>query len=185
MGRRGFLSLLSAVMQGAVAAAAVVPGISFLVSAARTRRRRDGFIPAITVGALKPDVPTRAMIRMDKWDAYLHYPPGAVGAVWLVPETSSAATGTAQSGAPEIRCLQTICPHLGCAINFAPDRNVFVCPCHASEFTRSGEPISGPTPRPMDRLPCRVSAPDANGDCWVEIEYHEFKTGTPRREPIA
>jgi nitrite reductase/ring-hydroxylating ferredoxin subunit len=86
---------------------------------------------------------------------------------------------------PRVRCLQTICPHLGCGIGYAADRGAFSCPCHASEFDAAGRRLSGPAPRDMDELECRVTEPDENGRRWVEVRYQEFQTGLSARRPVA
>jgi Rieske Fe-S protein len=80
-----------------------------------------------------------------------------------------------------IRCVQAMCPHLGCGIDFVPDRRVFTCPCHASEFDAAGQRRFGPSPRDMDELECRVSPPDERGERWIEVKYVEFRTGIPQK----
>jgi len=186
MNRRGFLNLLATLVHTAVAACALIPGVAFLTGATRRNLRRDGFVRTIRVADLKASAPTRVEVHTDRWDAYIHYPPGPIGSVWLVPEMTEGEIQTdPETGATHVRCLQTICPHLGCAIDFAPDRDAFVCPCHASEFSRSGKSEFGPAPRPMDELTCRLSEPDADGERWIEVEYREFKTGIARREETA
>lgn len=181
--RRTFLNLLSTLLHAAVAVCVVIPGLRFLTGVRQRRKSGEGlFVRVAKLSDLTPRVPVRVVIRRDRRDAYIQYPPGPIGAVWLVHENDDPeATGEP----PRLRCLQTICPHLGCAIDFAAERDGFVCPCHASEFSRSGVPRFGPSPRPMDELRCRVSEPDAAGYRWVEVEYREFRTGVPNQEAIA
>jgi cytochrome b6-f complex iron-sulfur subunit len=52
--------------------------------------------------------------------------------------------------------LSRVCTHLGCLVNYDRDEEIFVCPCHAAEFTREGLRIRGPAPRPLDRIAMRV-----------------------------
>jgi cytochrome b6-f complex iron-sulfur subunit len=48
--------------------------------------------------------------------------------------------------------LRAVCTHLGCIPNWQPQSGVFECPCHGSAFRKSGVNISGPAPRPLERL---------------------------------
>lgn len=171
------------------------------------------FIRVATLSSLSADQPTRVVVVADRWDAYTHYPSDPVGSVWLIrsddqppaphvhagsagdggeishseTEQASPKHGGTQQAPPVVRCLQTICPHLGCGIDLAAQQNPtgFTCPCHVSEFDDAGRRGKGPSPRDMDELPCRVTAPDENGERWVEIQYVEFRTGTPEKRPIA
>ena len=43
------------------------------------------------------------------------------------------------------------CTHLGCAYHWDSNRDAFVCPCHGSMFSRTGQVIRGPAARPLDR----------------------------------
>ncbi len=56
------------------------------------------------------------------------------------------------------------CPHAGCAVVWQGDKNQFFCPCHSGRFDANGAVLSGPPPRPLDRLPCR----NVNGDLYIE-----------------
>ncbi len=48
------------------------------------------------------------------------------------------------------------CTHLGCGYHWEGDIGEFVCPCHASNFAMSGEVLTGPAPRPLDRFETRI-----------------------------
>ena len=45
------------------------------------------------------------------------------------------------------------CPHLGCTVPWREEAGQFRCPCHDSSFTRQGEVVNGPSPRPLDLFP--------------------------------
>lgn len=180
-----------------VTATIALPGLSFLFDPLSRKSRKTGFVRVARVGELPTGEPVRVVVTADRWDGFIHHPPGPVGSVWLVPRTpaSGEADETADSAgetsdatlheSKALTCYQTICPHLGCGTNFDVDRGVFACPCHASDFDLSGQVLSGPSPRGLDELACRVTPPDADGTRWVEVEYREFKIGTPTREPLA
>ena len=42
------------------------------------------------------------------------------------------------------------CTHLGCAVPFDQASGQFVCPCHGSAFTKEGDVLNQPAPRPLD-----------------------------------
>jgi cytochrome b6-f complex iron-sulfur subunit len=48
------------------------------------------------------------------------------------------------------------CPHLGCAVHWAPDENRFLCPCHASSFDLYGSFESAPVSRALDAFPVTI-----------------------------
>ena len=58
-----------------------------------------------------------------------------------------------------LRAFSTKCPHAGCAVTRQPDG--FRCPCHSSEFSRDGKPLSGPAKSPLTEYSVRVKGEDA------------------------
>jgi menaquinol-cytochrome c reductase iron-sulfur subunit len=66
-----------------------------------------------------------------------------------------------------------ICPHLGCRYSWVDAQNLFVCPCHGSEYTNLGTHVAGPAQRGLDPLPLR----EVNGK--AELTWIEYKQGTP------
>lgn len=52
----------------------------------------------------------------------------------------------------ELIALYWKCPHLGCTVPWEPLENLFVCPCHGSKYTATGQNVAGPAPRPMDYM---------------------------------
>jgi cytochrome b6-f complex iron-sulfur subunit len=46
-----------------------------------------------------------------------------------------------------VYALSTVCTHLGCIVNPAPDG--FHCPCHGSRFAPDGSVRKGPAPKPL------------------------------------
>jgi len=52
--------------------------------------------------------------------------------------------------------LSRTCTHLGCTLPWVEEKNQFVCPCHGSAFSLTGEVITSPAPRPLDTFPVRI-----------------------------
>lgn len=54
--------------------------------------------------------------------------------------------------------LSTVCTHLGCIVQWKAagipghPEGVIACPCHGSVFSKTGDVIRGPAPRPLDRF---------------------------------
>jgi cytochrome b6-f complex iron-sulfur subunit len=61
--------------------------------------------------------------------------------------------------------LSMICTHLGCLTAWNQELGMIKCPCHGSEFTRTGEKIEGPAPKPLPWLKTWVSD---DGDLMVD-----------------
>ena len=56
----------------------------------------------------------------------------------------------------EMFALSATCHHLGCNVRFNEERKQFICPCHAGIYDMQGKNVSGPPPRPLDRLPVKI-----------------------------
>lgn len=176
MTRRSLLTLGISAIQTLIAACVAVPAIRFLSSPLRRQDRRSAPVRVAPLEALPIGTPLHVNIIAQRRDAYTTYPPAPIGSVWLL------RTGDVPNA--RVLCLQTICPHLGCAIEHAPDRGVFTCPCHASDFDLRGRRLNGPSPRDMDELDCRVSDADPTGTQWIEVRYGEFRVGITTPIPV-
>ena len=56
------------------------------------------------------------------------------------------------------------CPHLGCAVPWDEEQEVFHCPCHGSTFNKVGDVLGGPAPRAMDFFPIEINQEEV----WVD-----------------
>jgi cytochrome b6-f complex iron-sulfur subunit len=63
------------------------------------------------------------------------------------------------------------CTHLGCTVDWKPDQQAFVCPCHGSRFDPLGYVVDGPANAPLalvavatqdDRISLVDQTPEAN-----------------------
>src|ERR1017187_1908517 len=61
--------------------------------------------------------------------------------------------------------LSAVCTHLGCLTAWSPELGIIKCPCHGSQFKRTGEKIEGPAPKPLPWLRTWVSD---DGDLMVD-----------------
>lgn len=44
------------------------------------------------------------------------------------------------------------CPHLGCSYAWQSSQNLFVCPCHGSQFALDGSVVHGPAEAPLSHF---------------------------------
>ena len=103
----------------------------------------------------------------DRVDAWNRYPQQPVGSIWL----RRAADG-------EILAFNSICPHLGCSVDFRSAQSDFFCPCHLSHFNLDGQRQNKIPPRDMDRLETEVR----DGKIWVK--YQNFRGGVTEKTVI-
>lgn len=175
MKRRAFLKITTLAINAAITFILAIPGMRFLFAPLQRKTKKHDFQRIASLTTLPNNQPVRIQILDEHTDAYTHYPVSVIGNVWLqrTPDNES-----------QVRCFQTICPHLGCGIDFNKDRNAFFCPCHASEFDRNGQQQHGPSPRDMDELECRITEADEQGVRWIEVKYQTFLTGKTKPQPI-
>jgi quinol---cytochrome c reductase iron-sulfur subunit, bacillus type len=168
--RRAFLAMLTAGIGALVGAIAVIPGLGLLAAPLRRAIVRGAGQP-LRVAAeqdVKPQKPIRVTAVGEVQDAWLRLDHVTVGSCWLVRATE---------GAP-IRAFSTICPHLGCGVDWNDKTGKFDCPCHASSFDLEGRCLSGPSPRGLDELEVTTDGED------VLVQVQRFRTGTATKEPI-
>ena len=153
-----------------------VPAVAYLIDA-RNRKASPGEFK--TVARLKdlPDgVPTQVVIRDVCCDAWTLHPNDVIGRAWLV-----------RHGDDRVDAFTTICPHLGCSVNYVKDANLFICPCHNGTFELDGRrkedtAATNPAPRGMDRLEWRRDPADPE---MIQVKYQNFVQGKETAVPKA
>lgn len=103
----------------------------------------EGFIPICSLEALKEGEPISldyVKRKKDGWETH-----DVSDSMWLLRQEKNVVIAFDKS-----------CTHLGCPYNWSPDEGVFKCPCHTATFSKTGEVLSGPPERPLDRYPVRV-----------------------------
>ena len=170
--RRGFLTLLADLVIALLALVVAIPALGYFF--APLRRKAEAETDRISFSDAGPlsDFPvgqwrlvTLEMVQEDGWKKSR-----ARHAVWI---------RRLGEGAQGITVLTSICPHLGCPINWHPDQSQFVCPCHGGVFSADGQRQSGPPPRNMDPLELEVR------EGRLRIRWQDFKIGVAERIPVS
>lgn len=166
--------MLAVVVGGIVSLVPLVAGAVTFLDPLRKRKGAagDGFIRIGSLDALTVGGPPQAFpVIAARQDAWTHYPPDAIGSIYL-----------RRTGEHEVEALNRSCPHAGCYVDYFVDRNQYQCPCHTSAFNVEGQVVGGPSPRPLDTLqvdPERLK----QGEIWVKFE--NFRAGVPQKEAVA
>ena len=66
------------------------------------------------------------------------------------------------------------CTHLGCSVPWEEENDIFHCPCHGSLFSKEGEVLGGPAPRPLDLFPVEIVDGEVLVDTGNPIQRTEF-----------
>ena len=170
MQRRTFLKWATQGLGALFAALLGIPAIAYLLDARNRKPPETGFRTVARFADLANGVPTQVVIRDIRRDAWTLHPNDVIGRVWLIRSDD------------KLTAFTTICPHLGCSINFVKDAGLFICPCHNGTFEltgnrREGTANTNPAPRGMDRLEWRFdpAAPE-----MVQVRYESFIQGLDR-----
>ena len=167
--RRTILKVLTGVIGTGAAAAVAAPAVRMLIDPMdRTTVSGAGTFVAVASAEAVPEdgTPLNVPVVIEApRDAWTELPPTKVGAVFLRRQND------------RIVAYSTICPHLGCGIDYAESSKKFACPCHESFFDLEGRVTSGPSPRAMDELETRIV------EGRVEVKFEKFKIGTSEKAP--
>jgi Rieske Fe-S protein len=77
--------------------------------------------------------------------------------------------------------LSRTCTHLGCSVPWNDEKNQFVCPCHGSTFSLTGEVLTAPAPRPLDTYPVRIENGIVKVDTSAPQKRARFETSQATR----
>ena len=169
--RRDFLKAAACIALGTCALAAPVGAV--IVVLANPLKSRGVPLPVrlTSLGSLTLNGPPKFFqVVTERRDAWTKFPANAIGAAFL-----------RRVGESEVIAFNAACPHLGCAVEFRKERDAFYCPCHDSEFQKSGA-VRGQSPsrRGLDTLRVEIRE---ESEVWVYFE--NFKTGIAEKVSMA
>jgi menaquinol-cytochrome c reductase iron-sulfur subunit len=167
-GRRLFLKLGVHGLGAGVAAVTAGPAIAYLAFPLShdTTTGAQGYIPVGRLERFKEGAPVKVDLLSDKTDAWNRVEQVKVGSAWVVNVNG------------KLVAYSTVCPHLGCAIDYDAAADKFKCPCHRSAFGKDGKIEDGPSPRVMDELECK----EEGG--LISIKYLRFKQGVSDKQIV-
>lgn len=171
--RRTFLKVGTVAAGGVVTVVVAVPLVPYVFDPVGRRVVTTPDEP-IDVGLKAEELeaggdPVRVqLVASSQRDAWSVASEVAVGSAWL-----------RKTDAGEIIAFTSVCPHLGCAIDFAEQEAVFRCPCHKSAFALDGARQVGPARRGLDPLPV---SEDEEGR--VHVTFKRFQQDISERVEV-
>jgi Rieske Fe-S protein len=169
--RRSFLAWAVHGLGVLFAAILGVPAVLYLIDPRNRPAPERGFKTVARLSELKENEPQQFVIRDIRHDAWTLHPNDVVGRVWVV-----------KRGKDKVDVYTTVCPHLGCSVNYEAGVKRFICPCHNGTFDLNGHKVltkNNPAPRAMDTLVWRRDP--ANPDL-IQVKYENFKQGEAEKE---
>jgi menaquinol-cytochrome c reductase iron-sulfur subunit len=185
MQRRTFLKWATNALGAVFGVVLGLPALAYLTDTRHRKAAQADFRTVARLSELRIDEPTQVVIRDVRRDAWTLHPDEVIGRVWLVRRDTD-----------KVDAYSTICPHLGCSVNYVKDARLFICPCHNGTFLSNGQVktdtlTTNPAPRGMDALEVRlVEDPDPGHavsdsaqaarktpDRLVEVKYQNFYQG--------
>jgi menaquinol-cytochrome c reductase iron-sulfur subunit len=140
--RRTFYSVMIAGLGGLITAALAAPAAAYLLIRPKSQKQSD-FVPAADLAQLTVGKPEEVVFRRTRVDG------------WRVLNEKSTAW-VLRKDEQNVVAFAPQCTHLGCAYHWDEKENNFLCPCHTSTFSIDGNVLSGPAPRPLDRLNTKI-----------------------------
>lgn len=140
--RRSFFVSAIYGLWGLIAAAVALPASAYLLFPPRARNTGE-WAETADLARLKTNEPEEVTFRRNRVDGWKVVSEKAT--TWLVKVSDN-----------EVVALAPQCTHLGCAYHWEDSRRNFICPCHTSAFSIEGKVLSGPAPRPLDRLAVKL-----------------------------
>jgi menaquinol-cytochrome c reductase iron-sulfur subunit len=167
--RRGFLAAITAALGGLVSAMAAMPAFTFLAYPLRVKTvsGNDEPIRVAMPDEVRSGKPLRVTVFGPRRDGWTRIDRMKLGSAWLVRTPQG-----------RVRAFSTVCPHLGCKVDWNEKAEKFDCPCHNSSFGVDGRCLAGPAPRPLDELEVVASERE------IRIRYQRFRVAIPEKEPI-
>lgn len=140
LNRRDFIKVTTGIVGGLIGAALGVPAIAYLLDPAFQGGAKEGWVPIGKVADMQVGSPyafSFTRVQVNGWE-----------------RTSTSRGGFAirkSEDSADVLILNSRCTHLACTVNWKPETQAFVCPCHDAQFSLEGAVLGGPPPRPLDR----------------------------------
>lgn len=141
--RRQFLKIATATIGAIISAGITIPGVAYIIGPALKEETEENWLPLGLASKVELGTPTLFKTTVSKQTG------------WIVNETQLSVYVYTEDGRV-FSALSNICTHLGCRVRWIGNQEQFFCPCHNAIFSKTGEVVDGPPPRPLDKYEVKV-----------------------------
>ena len=141
--RRNFLSIATLTIGGLIGVGLAIPAVAYIIGPAMKRDNAQNWIQVGFIAKVELGSPTLVKVKVERTTG------------WIVDEEEISAYILTENGRDFI-VMSNVCTHLGCRVRWIEDQQQFFCPCHNGVFDKTGNVVSGPPPRPLDRYVVKI-----------------------------
>jgi menaquinol-cytochrome c reductase iron-sulfur subunit len=138
--RRDFIKLTTGVIGGVIGVALGLPVIGFLLQPAFRKEEAEAWVPIGKLDSFPVGVPSPFSFTRTKVNGWERTASTYGGFVLRKSENPQ-----------DLLILSSRCTHLSCRVNWNQQAQAYICPCHDAKFSKEGQVLDGPPPRPLDR----------------------------------
>ncbi len=136
--RRNFMGLATWIIGGMIGTGFGIPAIAYIISPAKRTNEAQKWIRLGSISKVELGTPTLFKAKIERQTG------------WITNEEELSIYVFTENGRDFV-AMSNICTHLGCRVRWISEQEQFFCPCHNAGFSKSGEVVSGPPPRPLDQ----------------------------------
>lgn len=143
LSRRDFLGIATGTIGAIIGLGLAIPGVAYILGPALKREQREEWIRLGSASKVELGTPTLFKVRVEQQTGW-------------ITDTREISTYVLTEDGQNYVAMSNICTHLGCRVRWIEDQDQFFCPCHNAIFSKDGEVVDGPPPRPLDRYEVKV-----------------------------
>ena len=151
LSRRTFLMRSLALVTGAIAASLAALGLG-AITAPALRKDKSQWSPIGRPGEPGPGEPDLATLDTPLLTSYTKLSHDA----YMAARPEQIPVFVINEGNGKFTIFDVRCTHLGCPISWDDKGSKFNCPCHGAVFSKDGEVLAGPPPRPLNRYESKL-----------------------------
>lgn len=143
LNRRNFMKLSLGAIGTFIASVLGIPALGYVASPTLKVEETQNWIQIGSASKVEIGLPTLFKAKITRQTG------------WIVDQQEISVYILTNNGRDFI-ALSNVCTHLGCRVRWVGEQGGFFCPCHNAQFDITGEVLSGPPPRPLDRYEVKV-----------------------------